>query len=84
MLKVSANKEILLAEKNIIIAVTISVGIVLKMLKITGNSILMKILYLVFSVGPCNEAHLGTAWDLMAAGDMRASGPTHWPGDYQY
>lgn len=82
MLKVSVNKEILLVEKNIIIVVIILVGIVLKMLKIIGNSILMKILYLVFFVGFCNEVYFGIVWDLMVVGDMRVFGFIYWFGDY--
>jgi hypothetical protein len=38
----------------------------------------MKILHSVFSVGHCNEASLGTVWDLRAAGDTKASRPAHW------
>ena len=63
-------KIFLLAEKNTTIAVAIILEILLKILNISGNNILTKILYLVFSIGPCDKAYLGTACDLRAAGDM--------------
>lgn len=64
-------KKKFLAEKNAIIEVTIIFEVLLKTLAFRRNIVLMKILYLlVFSVGPCHEAYLATAYDSRAAGDM--------------
>lgn len=73
LLKVCTNKkEILFAEKNTVTAITIILKYQnsIKILNISRNSILIKILYSVFSIGPYDEAYLGRAWNLRAAGDM--------------
>lgn len=50
-------------------------GFLLRILYFSGKSILKKIPYLVFSIGLCNEAYLGIAWDLRATGICKPLDP---------